>query len=172
MDSKRYLPGTARERIQDLLKEKKITQAQLAKKIGCSESTMSRFLRGDTEKLGNDAVIAIADFFGVSADFILGITDDPSASDVTMLNAAAAEAAKMAVYENAGEMREQYSRTIDRMIDDLTCSGRKPVSGITKEELVDEILSCVSVLDFSYEERARLKEAFLPLFPDKVSADD
>ena len=37
-----YLPGTVRERIQDLMKGKKMTQADLAKRIGITESTLSR----------------------------------------------------------------------------------------------------------------------------------
>ena len=32
-----YLPGKIRDRIQDLMKPRKVTQAELAAKIGCSE---------------------------------------------------------------------------------------------------------------------------------------
>ena len=48
-----YLPGDARQRIQDLIKNRKITQAELAEKIGLSESTLSRFLQGKTKNLGD-----------------------------------------------------------------------------------------------------------------------
>ena len=43
-----YLPGTVRQRIQELIKERKITQAELAAEIGMAESSLSRFL---SEKL-------------------------------------------------------------------------------------------------------------------------
>lgn len=33
-----YLPGKIRDRIQDLMKANKVTQAELAARIGCSES--------------------------------------------------------------------------------------------------------------------------------------
>ena len=33
-----YLPGKIRDRIQDLMKSHKVTQAELATRIGCSES--------------------------------------------------------------------------------------------------------------------------------------
>lgn len=33
-----YLPGKIRDRIQDLMKSNKVTQAELATRIGCSES--------------------------------------------------------------------------------------------------------------------------------------
>lgn len=38
----RYLPSTPQQRLQDLMKEHKITQTVLAKKIGVTESTLSR----------------------------------------------------------------------------------------------------------------------------------
>lgn len=36
-----YLPGDMRQRIQDLIKDKDITQAELASRIGLSESAFS-----------------------------------------------------------------------------------------------------------------------------------
>ena len=47
-----YLPGKIRDRIQDLMKSRKVTQAELAAKIGCSESALSRFISGKTAKRG------------------------------------------------------------------------------------------------------------------------
>ena len=41
-----YLPGKIRDRIQDLMKSRKVTQAELATRIGCSESSLSRFISG------------------------------------------------------------------------------------------------------------------------------
>ena len=73
----KYLPGSIRERIQDLLLEHNMTQAQLAERIGISESTLNRFLSGQTDKLSGDNVIAIAGIFHVSTDFLLGLTDIP-----------------------------------------------------------------------------------------------
>ena len=72
-----YLPGTVRDRIQDQLKERKITQGELASEIGISESALSRFLSGKTDKIGDDYIVRIADFLGVSTDFVLGQTDFP-----------------------------------------------------------------------------------------------
>lgn len=72
-----YLPGDTRQRIQDLIKNKKITQAELAEKVGLSESTLSRFLQGKTKNLGDGYIIKIAKLFHVSTDFLLGETDIP-----------------------------------------------------------------------------------------------
>ena len=43
-----YLPGNIRQRMQELMKEHKITQAQLATRIGSTESAISRFVSGKT----------------------------------------------------------------------------------------------------------------------------
>ena len=67
-----YLPGTVRERIQDQLKERKITQGELAAEIGMAESSLSRFLSAKTDKIGDEYIIKMADFLGVSTDFKIG----------------------------------------------------------------------------------------------------
>lgn len=72
-----YLPGKIRDRIQDLMKSHKVTQAELAIRIGCSESMLSRFISGKTDKLGDESIIRIARAFNVSTDFLLGETDVP-----------------------------------------------------------------------------------------------
>ena len=58
-----YLPGKIRDRIQDLMKANKVTQAELAARIGCSESMLSRFISGKTDKLGDENIIRIARVF-------------------------------------------------------------------------------------------------------------
>lgn len=72
-----FLPAAVRDRIWDLLKERKVTQAELATRIGCSESSLSRFISGKTDKLGDENIIRIARAFDVSTDFLLGEVDEP-----------------------------------------------------------------------------------------------
>ena len=72
-----FLPGTVRERIADLMKYHKVSQTDLALKIGCGDSLLSRFLTGKTDKLGDENIIRIARAFNVSTDFLLGITNVP-----------------------------------------------------------------------------------------------
>lgn len=72
-----FLPGDLRDRIQDLLKHNNVTQADLAEKIGCNESLISRFLSGKTNKLGDKYIIRIARAFHVSTDFLLGESNIP-----------------------------------------------------------------------------------------------
>ena len=91
-----YLPGDTRQRIQDLIKDRSITQAELAGIIGLSESTLSRYLKGQTEMLGDGYIIKIAKHFNVSIDFLLGETNIPDRKnyDIEELGISA-EAAKL-----------------------------------------------------------------------------
>jgi len=72
-----YLPTDVRKRIIDVMRERKLTQRELALRIDVNESTISRFLSGKTEKLSEESVIRIARVFNVSTDFILGTTVIP-----------------------------------------------------------------------------------------------
>ena len=68
---------TPQLRLQDLMKEHKITQAELASKIGVAESSISRFLKGTKDKLTTEQIIRIARIFNVSSDFLLCLTNVP-----------------------------------------------------------------------------------------------
>ncbi len=72
-----YLPGNARERILDLMKNRKVTQKELAQRIDVTESALSRFLSGASDRLDSEALLRIARCFGVSTDFLLGDTAVP-----------------------------------------------------------------------------------------------
>ena len=72
-----YLPGNARERILDLMKNRKVTQKELAQRIDVTESALSRFLSGASDRLDSEYLLRIARCFGVSTDFLLGETAVP-----------------------------------------------------------------------------------------------
>ena len=95
-----YLPGTIRERIKDLIKERDDNQANLAKSIGCAESTLSRFLTGDINKLSDENLIAIAKYFCVSTDFLLGLTDIPDRKNYDIEELGLSAGAAKALYTN------------------------------------------------------------------------
>ena len=96
-----WLPGDTRQRIQDLIKDSSITQAELAGIIGLSESALSRYLKGQTEMLGDGYIIKISKHFNVSTDFLLGETDIPDRKnyDIEELGISA-EAAKLLFADN------------------------------------------------------------------------
>lgn len=70
-----WLPGDIRERIRDLYRAAGMKQSELADAIGVDKSTLSRFMTGKTDKLSDSNIQKIAQFFQVSTDFLLGITD-------------------------------------------------------------------------------------------------
>ena len=72
-----FLPGTVRQRLADLMKYHKVSQTDLALKIGCGDSLLSRFLTGKTDKISDENIIRIARVFNVSTDFLLGVTNVP-----------------------------------------------------------------------------------------------
>lgn len=53
-----YLPADVRKRIVDVMRERKMTQRELALRIDVNESTISRFLSGKTEKLSEERLSA------------------------------------------------------------------------------------------------------------------
>ncbi len=77
MENRKWLPSDTRNRLIDLCKSRKISQSQLAGVLGVDRSALSRFLRGKTDSLSHEHVIAIAKYFNVTTDFLLGETDDP-----------------------------------------------------------------------------------------------
>ena len=107
-----YLPGTVRERIQDQLKERKITQGELAAEIGMAESSLSRFLSAKTDKIGDEYIIKIADFLGVSTDFILGQTDFPERRNYDIGELGLSYRAAMALYT-----REVDTDVVNRILE-------------------------------------------------------
>lgn len=72
-----YLTGDLRFRLKNLMMERSVSQGQLAKVAGISESTFSRFMSGQIQDLSAESVIRIARELNVSTDFLLGIINVP-----------------------------------------------------------------------------------------------
>lgn len=63
-------------RLKELRKKRHISQVFLAMELNMSQNSISRYETGDREA-GYKELIAIADYFGVSVDYLLGRTDNP-----------------------------------------------------------------------------------------------
>lgn len=59
-----------------LIEERGVTAYQIAKATGLSNTALSRYKSGKQDP-AIDKLIAIADFFDVSTDYLLGRTDKP-----------------------------------------------------------------------------------------------
>jgi len=64
------------DRLTELRKSLNISQMKLSKIIGISQSAINRYESGDTS-IPDNVLLKYADFFDVSADYILGRTDKP-----------------------------------------------------------------------------------------------
>ena len=61
-------------RIRDLREDKDLTQARMGDILSCSQRVYSNYERGDLD-IPTEILIKLADFHGVSVDYILGRTD-------------------------------------------------------------------------------------------------
>ncbi len=68
--------GVNHIRIKKLRKQKKITQLKMAMDLNTSQNTISRYETGEREP-GIVELIKIADYFGVSIDYLVERTDNP-----------------------------------------------------------------------------------------------
>jgi len=71
----------ANERIFKLLEKKGITQYRLSKDIGVSEGLISEW-KGGKCKPTTERLIKLAKYFGVSIDYLLGVTDNQNFSEI------------------------------------------------------------------------------------------
>ena len=62
------------ERFRDVLRDKNISQVDLAYKIGMSQSVLSNYCTGKREPT-LDVLFSICKALGVSADYLLGLED-------------------------------------------------------------------------------------------------
>jgi len=66
-----------KERLKGLRKTIGLTQKQLGEKAGIPHNTISRIELGETEDTSTKTLTAIARALNVSADYLLGLKDEP-----------------------------------------------------------------------------------------------
>ncbi len=62
------------ERVKELRVEKGLSQAELAKAIGVTQSIVARW-EADLRIPKMDSIIALTEFFKISSDYLIGIVD-------------------------------------------------------------------------------------------------
>ena len=70
------LPSIA-ERLKPLRKEKGLTQVEMAELLHCTDRHYQKIEYGKIN-LPSTTLLFLADFFGVTTDYLLGRTEDPS----------------------------------------------------------------------------------------------
>ena len=64
------------KRIRDLREDRDFTQTDMGKVLSCSQRVYSNYERGDVD-IPTTVLIRLADFHGVSVDYLLNRTDNP-----------------------------------------------------------------------------------------------
>lgn len=72
-----FLPGDIGQRIKELREQRDIKQEKLAEILNINKATLSRIERGETKTVGSDILMKLAEYFGVSIDFLVGYTCMP-----------------------------------------------------------------------------------------------
>lgn len=134
------------ERIKTLCKENKTTIAELERRSGISNGQIRKW---DVSTPGVDKLNAIADYFDVSTDYLLGRTD------------------KKRYYDLTEKDEEAIQKELQKMIDGLSNSGHAAFDGRTMDELSEEELEDRELLLSSLENSLRLakrvaKQKFTP----------
>lgn len=63
-------------RLKELREKRRLSQITLAMELNLNQNSISRYETGEREA-DYATLIAIADYFGVSVDYLLGRTDNP-----------------------------------------------------------------------------------------------
>ncbi len=65
------------KRIRDLREDKDLNQTQVAKVLGMSQTGYSKYETGEND-IPTEILIKLANFYKVSVDYILELTDNPN----------------------------------------------------------------------------------------------
>ena len=74
---------TIQERIRDLRYEKRLTLEELSDKTGLSKSALGSYESNDTKDISHYAVVQLAKFYGVTTDYLLGLSEQKTAGDTS-----------------------------------------------------------------------------------------
>ena len=64
-------------RLRELRERRGLTQSQLGLILGVEKSTVSKYEKGSLD-LSSNAISSLCEYFNVSADYLLGLSDSPS----------------------------------------------------------------------------------------------
>lgn len=93
--------------LRGLRESKKVTQAGMAEFLGIDRSTYTKYESGKS-KPDSDMLIKIADYFGVSIDYLLGRTDVPTVREQTVKYKAGSDLNVSGLPDEAVKQAKEY----------------------------------------------------------------
>ncbi len=79
---------TLGERLKDLRVERNLKLETLAEQTGLSKSALSKYESDDVTDLSIYAVTTLAEFYGVTTDYLLGVTENKKRPDAVLFGLA------------------------------------------------------------------------------------
>ena len=172
-----YLPGTINERIGDLRTGKGLSQKELCKLIDIAPSQLSRIENGETKAISSDILIKLSKGFGVSTDYILGLTTISAQKSYDISELGLSEDAVKALIVGGVDVQilnriiahKQFPYLmvmIKRYFDDSTAAG---IMG--RNEMIDFMTSTIA--DYAKEnpdKRAEIRHDILNMKSEKLGA--
>ncbi|MCC2130015.1 helix-turn-helix domain-containing protein [Oscillospiraceae bacterium CLA-AA-H272] len=70
----------AYQRLRDLREDRDLLQRQVAERLRCSQRVYSNYERGERD-IPTDILIRLSEFYDVSVDYLLGLTNNPRRND-------------------------------------------------------------------------------------------
>ncbi len=109
------------ERILELIKERGITALKMTADLGLSNSAVTDWKKGKA-KPSVDAVVKIADYFGVTVDYLLGRVGDPNVELIP------ADPEKVKAHEQwLEQQREENRKAIEGLLKTATPDKEQPM---------------------------------------------
>lgn len=165
------------ERIEELLRLRNMSVADLSRESHLSESALSNILNGKRTQPRSDTIRKIAKGFSTSVDYLYGYTNDPEPSDAPPLPDYAAEVLAsmrkldkgrnyelLLIAEAFVEARESINRLTRQELMDVLADMSDEVAG---EEGTDQMLKLLELLEKKWGKRPLLPPPDEPTEPDK-----
>ena len=105
------------DRLVEWRKKRKLTQEQLAVKVKTTKATVSNYENGHSVP-PHETLVAIADVLGVSTDYLLGRTDDPTPPGEKSINISELRGAAEAYLKSHADARLNDALTTIQLIED------------------------------------------------------
>lgn len=107
------------ENLKKLRLSKNLNQAQLAEIVGVQRNTISRYEKGDRQP-DYATLSKLADFFSVSTDYLLGLTDKQTTPDTKKEAPAISQAEALRIYAEGKKgmpLTQEELNRLDEVID-------------------------------------------------------
>ena len=75
---------TTQEKLKDLRVERHLTLEQLAQESGISKSALGKYESDDFKDISPFSIVTLAKFYGVSTDYLLGLTETKNHSNTDL----------------------------------------------------------------------------------------